>query len=302
VRKFLSLLLVPFCLSAAALPDKPEGKFLQQKVKIGEPVKYALVFKHKPELEVVFPDSSYRFVPFEFIKKESFPTITIGNISIDSAVYLVRTFSIVSVQKLDLPVFVLQDRDTIPVFGQGGSIHLQEVVQQVPEPPVFKENTEIETIEQRFNYQYLLLGLTAVLILFGVLWFVFRQRILTRYRLYILSKKHAAFISRYNIYIDRFHKSASLENMEKAITLWKNYLTNLEDHAINSFTTKEIVNYYENDEDVTTALKLFDRAIYGNILSDKISETLTAFYLLHHFADRRYEIIKEQTRNATASR
>ena len=90
--------------------------------------------------------------------------------------------------------------------------------------------------------------------------------------------------------------------MEKAITLWKNYLTDLEDTAINSFTTKEIVTYYNNDEDVTTALKLFDRAIYGNILSEKISDTLTAFYLLHHFADRRYEIIKEKTRNAAMAR
>ena len=123
-----------------------------------------------------------------------------------------------------------------------------------------------------------------------------------RYRLYVLKKKHTSFVNRYNIFIDRFHTSSSMVNMEKAITLWKNYLTGLEDTAINSYTTKEIVSYYENDEDVSTALKLFDRAIYGNILSDKISDTLTAFYLLHHFADRRYDIIKERTRNAANAR
>jgi hypothetical protein len=301
VRKVFALFLLPFLL-AATPPEKPVGKFLRSTVKLGEPVKFALVYKHQPELEVVFPDSGYRFAPFEYIKKESYPTKTVGNISTDSAIFILRTFELDLVQKLQLPVFILERQDTVSVFGNEATIKLQEVIQTIPEPPVFKENTEIETIEKRFNYPYLILGLIGVLILFGTLWFIFRKRILTRYRLYILEKKHTAFISRYNVFIDRFHKSVSLENMEKAIILWKNYLTDLEDHAINSFTTKEIVNYYENDEDVTTALKLFDRAIYGNILSDKTSDTLTAFYLLHHFADRRYDLIKEQTRNATTAR
>jgi hypothetical protein len=301
VRKVFALFLLPILL--AAMPaEKPVGRFLQRSVKVGEPVKYALVFKHAPELEVVFPDSAYRFTPFEFIKKESFPTKTVGNQSTDSAIYWLRTFEIEKIQTLNLPVYLLQNRDTISVFGNSSEITLQEVVKEIPEPPVFKENTEIETIEKRFNYPYLILGLVAVGILFGVLWFIFRKRILTRYRLYILAKKHTAFINRYNIFIDRFHRSASLENIEKDIILLKNYLTDLEGDAINSFTTKEIVNYYNNDEDVTTALKMFYRAIYGNILSEKTSDTLTAFYLLHHFADRRYDIIKEQTRNAATAR
>ena len=160
----------------------------------------------------------------------------------------------------------------------------------------------MQQIEDRFNYPYLIVGLAVLGLIFGGIWFVFRKKILMRYRLYVLQKNHRSFIYRYNSYIDRFHKSAALSDMEKAITLWKNYLTDLEDTAINSFTTKEIVSYYDNDEDVTTALKLFDRAIYGNILSDKISETLTAFYLLHHFADRRYDIIKERTRDAANAR
>jgi len=300
LRVFI-LLFIPFL--AAAQPNaKPEGRFLQKAVKIGQPLQYALVFKHKADLEVVFPDSGYRFSPFELVKKEAFPTYTVGNLSTDSAIYQLRTFSIEPIQTLNLPVYLLQHNDTISLYGKAAQINLTEVVKTVPEPPVFQENTELQEIEKRFNYPYLLAALVILGLLAGTAWYIFRQKILMRYRLYTLKKKHASFINRYNIYIERFHTSSSLVNMEKAITLWKNYLTDLEDTAINSYTTKEIVTYYDNDEDVTTALKLFDRAIYGNILSEKISDTLTAFYLLHHFADRRYEIIKEQTRHAATTR
>ena len=299
--RVLALFLIPF-LAAAQVPEKPRGRFLQSEVKIGEPLQYALVFKHPDSLEVIFPDSGYRFSPFEFVKKEAFPTYTVGKTSTDSAIYHLRTFSVAPEQKLNLPVFLLQKDDTVTLFGEAAEIKLKEVVKSVPDPLAFKENTEVISIEERFNYPYLIAGLVLLGVLFGAIWFAFRKNILMRYRLYTLKKKHTYFVNRYNIFIDRFHTSSSMVNMEKAITLWKNYLTDLEDTAINSFTTKEIVTYYDNDEDVTTALKLFDRAIYGNILSEKISDTLTAFYLLHHFADRRYEIIKEKTRNAAMAR
>lgn len=300
MRKVFILFFLPF-LAAADPQEKPVGQFLQPGAKIGEPLKYVLVYKHAPELEVVFPDSGYRFAPFELISKETFPTQTTDSVSTDSTVYLLRTFSLTQEQQLSVPVFLLQKNDTIPLFSQTATVKLQEVVKQVPEPLVFQESLELLHVEEKFNYPYLLAALGILVVLFGSIWFIFRKKIISRYRLYVLQKKHTQFINRYNTFIDRFHKSADLVNMEKAITLWKNHLTELENTAINSFTTKEIVNYYNNDEDVTTALKLFDRAIYGNILSEKVSDTLTAFYLLHHFADRRYQIIKEKTRHAATS-
>lgn len=299
--RILILFLFPFLTAAQSMPQ-PQGTFVQRKVKIGEPLQYTLVYKHPAEQEVIFPDSGYRYAPFEFVKKEAFPTFTQDSISTDSAIYHLRTFSVEPVQTLNLPVFLLQRADTVLLYGTPAKLHLNEVVKTLPDPLAFKTQVALVPVEPRFNYPYLLAGLGLLALLIGVVWFTFRRGLLMRYRLYTLKKKHTYFVNRYNIFIDRFHTSSSLVNMEKAITLWKNYLTDLEDIAINSFTTKEIVTYYENDEDVTTALKLFDRAIYGNILSEKVSDTLTAFYLLHHFADRRYEIIKDKTRNAAMAR
>jgi hypothetical protein len=173
---------------------------------------------------------------------------------------------------------------------------------QLPENLVFKSNTQPLPIRARFNYPYAFMGLGVGFILLLGIWGIFGRRIIINYKLYKLKNDHSFFVSKYNSYIERFNRSQSLQTIEKAITLWKNYLTRLEGSAINSFTTKEIAQFYGEDEDVATALKLFDKAIYGNMLSDESSETIVAFYLLHHFADRRYEFFKDQTRHVPGTR
>ena len=86
--------------------------------------------------------------------------------------------------------------------------------------------------------------------------------------------------------------------MEKAVALWKNYLTKLERSAINSFTTKEIVEFYSDDEQVNLALRLCDKAIYGNVTAEPDQETNQALGMLRRFARSRYKTHRELTRNA----
>ena len=75
----------------------------------------------------------------------------------------------------------------------------------------------------------------------------------------------------------------------RAITLWKNYLSTLEDNNISSLTTREIVAHYHNDADVGLALRLADRVIYGNQEAENESETDLAFVLLRTFAERQFQ-------------
>ncbi|MHC2990552.1 hypothetical protein OB13_02750 [Pontibacter sp. HJ8] len=90
--------------------------------------------------------------------------------------------------------------------------------------------------------------------------------------------------------------------MEKAVALWKNYLTKLERSAINSFTTKEIVEYYNDDEQVNLALRFCDKAIYGNATAEPDAETNKALSLLRRFARGRYKTHREITKNARNQR
>lgn len=288
---------------SAAADRLPVGFFSQDSVKIGTPVQYTLYFRHAPEWEVVFPDSTFSFAPFEFIRKNFYPTRTRGRLSTDSVVYTLRTFEIAPVQRLRVPVLLWQQGDTTQLLPAADSVFLREMVRAEPTHPLaLKSNTRPLPVRARFNYPYALAGLGLGVVLLVGLWGLFGRRVLINYKLYKLKNDHRFFVTRYNAHIERFNRSQTLQNIETAITLWKNYLTRLEGSAINSFTTKEIAQFYGEDEDVTTALKLFDKAIYGNVISDESSETVVAFYLLHHFADRRYEYQKEQTRHVAAAR
>lgn len=275
----------------------PKGLFETDTVKIGEPVDFTFYYKYRAGEEIIFPDSTYNFIPFEFVGKKFFATETRGGWSRDSVIYTLRTFSIAPVQELALPVYLLDEHDTLVIRSTPQQVYLKQLVSGSPDPHKLKEHVRLAPIDKRFNLVYWLIGAGILVALLFLFWGLFGKKLIIRYRLYVMRKHHNLFISKYNAFIDLFNKSESMQTIEQAITLWKNYLTELEGNAINSFTTKEIAAFYNEDEDVTTALRLFDKAIYGNIVSDKSSETIIAFYLLHHFADRRYEFIKNQIRN-----
>lgn len=299
LRKLLLLLYWLPVLAVGQDPKVPApiGLFQLDSIKIGEPVNFIFYFRYKSGEEVIFPDSTHNFAPFEFVGKQFFMTASTGGWSRDSVVYTLRSFSVAPVQSLSLPVYLLRQHDTLAIPSEPQEVYLKQLVSGPPDPQQLKAHTSLVPIEKRFNLIYWLIGAGILLLLMLLIWMAFGKKLIIRYRLYVLRKHHNLFINKYNAFIDQFNKSESLHTIEQAITLWKNYLTLLEGNAINSFTTREIAAFYNEDEDVATALRLFDKAIYGNIVSDKSSETIIAFYLLHHFADRRYEFIKDQTRN-----
>ena len=298
-KLFLLISLLPlFSTAQDSPPNLPQGLFQEDSVKIGQPINFLFFYRHPATEEVIFPDSSYNFAPFEYVNRQYFPTRTKNGLSLDSVVYTLRTFSINPVQTLTLPIFVLQNQDTVEVNAPPAEIYLKQLVKGSVNLSLLKPQTQLAPIPERFNFAYWLIGSGVMVLVAVLIWILFGKKIIISYRLYTLKKAHNSFINKFNAYIEKFNKSESLQIVEQAITLWKNYLTSLEGNAINSFTTREIAAYYNDDEDVTTALRLFDKAIYGNIVSDKSSETIIAFFLLHHFADRRYEFVKELTKHA----
>lgn len=295
------VLVAPLQMQAQGRQALPQGAFREDSVRIGQLLHYTLVFRHPPGMEVIFPDSTFALAPFEFVSKTFYPTRTDSLSSVDSAVYVLRTFETDSIQKLSLPVFILRQRDTLRLYAHADSVILRHQVQEaaLQEPLAFQDRTAQVKVKERFNYPYLLLGLGSFLVLMVLVWLLFGNSLKKRYALYKLRKDYTYFSTRYNLYAERFRGSASQPNLEKAITQWKNYLTNLEQHAINSFTTKEIVAFYNDDEEMSTALRLCDRAIYGNILSSETSETEAALKMLKKFAKKRYKHYREQIKTAT---
>jgi hypothetical protein len=291
----LLLALVLLSLSSFAQQDAPRGRFLRPAAHIGEIVDYELSYRHAPGLNVVFPDSTASYAPFEYVGKTYRPTRTRQGISLDQTIYHLRTFSLDSVQRLQLPVTILRGHDTLLLPSTTAALRLVRVVPpQAPgTTPALRQNTKLLPVEPAFNYPYWLAGGLLLLLALGGMAFVFGRHWRQRYQLYKLRKNHLYFLAQYARHVERFTLSRSLTNMERAITLWKNYLTNLENNTINSLTTREIVAHYENDADVRRALRLADRVIYGNQFSEDDTETDLAFDLLRGFAERRYKLVRQ---------
>lgn len=295
------LALVLLLATAAAAPappaslPQPQGRFLRATVRVGEPLDYELRYAHAPGLEVVFPDSLARFAPFEYAGKTFYPTRTRRGISLDRAVYHLRTFRLDSVQALALPVAVLRGPDTLSVLPAPASVRLRRTAAPLPpgttELPRLRQNLALEAVPPGFNYPYWLAGTAALLALVAGSAGLFRHRLQRRYSSYKRRKNHGYFLAQFARHVERFELSRSATNVERAVVLWKNYLAGLENSALNSFTTREIVAYFDDDADVRQALSTTDRVIYGNLQTEGAEEVDRAFQRLRGFAERRYAAV-----------
>ncbi|WP_019949061.1 hypothetical protein [Hymenobacter aerophilus] len=281
----------PTAADTAAQQPVAQGRFRQATVQVGEIIEFELTSRHAPALEIIFPDSAASFAPFEYVSRRYRPTRTRQGRSLDQAVYRLRTFSLDSVLTLSVPVTVLRGRDTLLLPTPPVQVRLRRTAPatvQSGEVPALRQNLQLQPVAARFNYPYWLAGLAGVLLLAGGLVLGFRQRLRLRYRRYRLRKNHAYFLAQYARHVERFTLSRSLTNMERAITLWKNYLSTLTGFNITSLTTREIVARYNHDPAVRQALALADRVIYGNQFFEEDTETDVIFDLLRQFAERQY--------------
>ena len=290
----LLLLLLPAPAPAAQVPPAlplPQGRFLRPAVRVGEPLDYELRYAHAPDLEVVFPDSLARFAPFEYHGKTFYPTRTRRGVSLDRVVYHLRTFRLDAVQALALPVAVLRGADTLSLAPAPSRVRLLRTAPPLPAaagPPALKQNLALWPVRPLFNYPYWLAALTVGLGLLGGGAALFRQRLTRRYRAYKRRKNHGYFLAQFARHVERFELSRSATNVERAVVLWKNYLAGLDSSELSSFTSREIVGYFANDDDVRRALRTTDQVIYGNVQTEDAKEVDRAFQRLRSFAERRY--------------
>ena len=279
--------------ATAPRPDAPQGRFRPTTALVGQLLDYELIFDHDPALEVVFPDSLADFAPFEYVGKTYDPTRTRAGRSRDRAVYRLRTFALDSVQILALPVRVLRGPDTLRLRPAPARLRLRRTVPPVPasptaEPPVLESDDRRPAIAPDFNYPFWLAGLAGLLLLGTGAATLFRRRLRRRYAAYKRRKNHTYFLAQFARHVERFTLSQSATNVERAVTLWKNYLASLETSALSSFTTREMVAFFDNDNDVRLALQTTDRVVYGTLLSEDADDVERAFERLRSFAERRY--------------
>ncbi len=277
--------------------DVPTGRFSRAVVEVGQPVDYELSYLHDPRAEVVFPDSLANFGSFEYVGRRWLPTRTQNGRSLDRAVYHLRTFSLAPVQTLQLPVLLLHGAsDTLRLLPPAAQVRLHRVAptlysSEAAGPPTLRTDYRELPLTPAFNYPFWLAGLVGLLALSGGAWALYGRRWRQRYGRYKRRKNHVYFLTQFTRNTERFTFSRSAPLVERTVTLWKNYLSSLEETNLNSLTTRELTEHFQNDEDVRRALRATDRVVYGNLLSEDAQEVDAAFQRLRDFAERRYESI-----------
>lgn len=263
---------------------------MQDTVKIGEPIQYALSFRYPLELEVVFPAENHPFRPFEYIDRTFIPTRTDSTISYDSVVYTLMTFELDSLQSLALPIYVIEadeegEIDSTAIYALTDSVYLQQLITQLPDSLDLKENTAYLDIPLQFNYPYVLIGLGILAVIILIVYLIFGEKIRKNLKLRRLRKRHLRFREQFAQQMSKLQQSPDEHQSEHTLLLWKRYMERLERAPYTKMTTKEIVKL-PNEEELVDDLRAIDRSIYGHRLN---GELIGHFQHLEKHTNHRYE-------------
>lgn len=263
----VSKLFIVYCLLLTfnCTAQRPVGRFLTDSVQIGKPIEYALSFRHLPNQEVFFPDTTYNYYPFELKRRDFFPTNTENGISVDSVIYTLETFDINKIQGLALPIYLLTKKDCTSVFSLRDSVFLKEYIGTDLNQSL-KTNTKAAPIQLQVDYPRVVIFLLGLLFVSGLIYTFFGKAISKQYNLFLFTRRHKDFVSNYKKMV---RGTLNDTNISRALVLWKNHLEWLEKRPYSSYTTKEIIEKIPSER-LSEALKDVDSAIYGGILSTQM--------------------------------
>lgn len=274
--------------------EVPILKSKKDTIKLGEPILVTLIYRHKPNLEVLFPDSSYNFAPFEFVDKRSFPTKSDTAQSVDSVEYKLTTFELGPELALNLPVFIFENGDTIPIYSDDITLNVEQKIIQATQADTLKVNTEFQNLDTTLNYPYILIGLGILICIGGIIFFFFRKKIMAKYYQFLCKRDFENFNKQYSLLAQTYKLQSRTQLLEEMLSDWKKYLQKLEKTPFTSLTTKEISKIIDQNI-VTSSLQNFDRAIYGGYANFEMENSIKT---LLETANARYQLKLKELLNA----
>lgn len=269
--------------------------FISDSTKVGEDVFYYLAVRYPRGQQLVFPDTTFTYSPFELHRKDYFPTTTKDTISYDSAVYALRTFELDAKQTLRLPVFVINSSDCTRVYSNRDTVAIKLIVPELPDSTFnqmpLKATTEYYPVPQEVNVPLIIGGVSLGLALVAVGWVVLGPAVRQRYHLRMLKRSYQSFIAAYDDHLKRVASEFSRRDTEASLGLWKKYMENLNRRPYTKLTARE-TELLENDRKLGANLKTIDSAIYGSN-----TNVVSALEELKTYAHERYKRTVEEVTN-----
>jgi len=263
------------------------GGFFLDSLRVGDQTGFYLTATYPSNLNIIFPDSSFNYHPFEFNKKRYFPTQTTDGKSYDSVIYYLSTFEVDRIQQLSLPVFQLNAQDCTIYTTDVDTVLLTELVKDLPDTLTaqnlpLRVNTIYEDVPYLFNYPILFISLGVLVVIASVGWIFFGKRIRRYFKLKKMSKAHMQFLETYNRQVETIKSAFSSTHTEYALAHWKKYMEALEARPYTKLTSRE-TSQLENNETLGKNLHSIDGAIYGH--NTTVVESLEN---LKHYADQKF--------------
>ena len=291
---FISLFLL-FSIAVIGQEIKIKGGFIEDSFQLGNTVHFWITAEYPKEIELLFADSNYNFSPFEYFDKSFIETRLINDNAFDSAVYGFLSFEIDLIQKLQLPIFVIQPNDSIVLTTPLDSIFFKELVsvQQVSDTSQLIENTKYNPVNELFNYPLLWIILAILSITLALIFLIFGRKIKNYFVIRRLKKEYNLFSNLISQCIQATRENVDRNWANKGLTQWKNYLEKLEHKPFSKYTTKEILELDFTSE-LNEALRNIDKSVYGNINDPELYKS---FQDIEDFTQHRFHMKIEVIKN-----
>ncbi len=271
-RGIFLLFLLSTSLQLSAQKVQVSGYFTQDSAQLGERVGFVLKANYPESAQLIFPDSTFDFSPFVFLEKKTFVSMTSKGVTLDSAIYFLSNFSLEPSSFLSLPVFELARYDSITYFTNEAELKLKLNLDSIPEQLQFKENNVYQPLDKPFNWFVFSAVIGGILLSFGILFFVFAERIKRLFRKNREKLRWLQFERKWKKLAELLQQSPNQTLADELVGLWKGYLEHLRSQPIQEWTSSEIAAALE-DKEVFKALRSIDLIIYADGEGDTSAAT-----------------------------
>ncbi len=293
-RMLFLILTVLYSWRISAQEISIRGGFFEDSILIGKDMNYWIATTYPLHLEMVFPDSLFDFSPFEYSSKTYFPSRLVeGNLVYDSTIYSIQSFEIDQVQYLQLPVIILNGRDSTIIDSPLDSVYLMELAPIVTDSTELKTNLKYQAVDTQFNYPLLYYILGGVCLLIIVLGIVFGKRTIKWFKLLKLRKRYEKFNELFTEHIQKLKVDPDPKLAEKTLILWKKYQERLDSLPFPILTTWEILKE-DFTQELEKPLTSIDRMVYGNRIQEDVYQE---FHQIEDFIQHRYAKKVEEIKN-----
>lgn len=271
-RFFLFILFFVASIQVSAQKVQVSGYFTKDSARLGERVGYILKASYPQTAQLIFPDSAFDFSPFVFLEKKTFVSATTEGITQDSAVYFLSNFSLEPSSYLALPVYELNRYDSITHYTTDAELKLKLNLDSIPEQLQFKENNVYQPLDKPFNWFVFSSIIGGILLVVGILFFVFAERIKRLFRKNRERLRWIQFERKWKKLSDLLQQKPNQSTADEVVGLWKGYLEHLRAQPIQEWTSSEIAAALD-DKEVFKALRTIDMIIYAGAEGDTSAAT-----------------------------